>query len=915
MPGPSEHEIEKTLLISIQLGMIDIIDKINTTSKDYKLIIAGGRGIEFYLSGLLQNNLEDKNIYDKSFDYDMYVYPMNDDKTYFYHPSYLFYEGYKYDEKTTTFVKGGERINPYHWLPYHTLLLTIREYYAEHTPGSMYHRDDILSALKFLNLSHNVINIDLFEHNLKNGSAFFNEMLILHDIVVWRVKIRVPLIDGGKQEIELIDLKNSLRYAQKNGFNNLILYDKNGNTNSEGRYIKMNDKMQQLHLRGGFWEYNNKSDFHSTCILAYPSIGGRYGKEIYIPRVSILLRDNSLLIGNEDDGQYILGLETYLELFKKISDVLGISYIDRNKINFPFTMDPDYKRISKHNSKYTSKYKKRFIRVFCLAYLFNHLFEPNENIFPHWNIQSMSLDKSVTFFSAQIISNSGTRFIMETHNKPYLLINNNRFPFAYDIFNNGHVPAYLSSPSLNEAGAKIIIPSNPLWGATNVSDWNRVKDIHDISRRNLLRRKNKQLGNLTQNFSGHQVSYFEVSKKWSLSAWKSTNFPKQFADSFDVQLNILMKLSGINKHNFRNNFYKCLGSKTDRLDIDLYMFSCLYFSYNYPPDSFDQGTFTCYRWGLPLSVLLETASENLTPNKIENLRTGSEIYITRFLSTTMNTFIDLKSPILWLPNVRNVISKGYTLYIFKLKNKGFLYMNEMSFYEEEHEILIPAFTKFKIISRQWKIVPIFASFNKEEIKNYKQMYCITLEQIEEDYSVFTIETPMTMQGVKILPTGKGWGQDFSHILGGGSLYGGGGGGGGGGGIPVIIAPPVRVKFLSHLNEYYIFIKNTQNQGKTYLNFELMIRIFIEDLEKIKSAENHKIKMSPLKSNEIQHIDALKNFLEILHESYINSKILYDDNTKIKNGVLYEVNIVLYKKNKDKLDKYIPVLEEMEKIYQ
>lgn len=917
-----EDKIESILLISIQQGIIDIIDTVNKGNMEYKLVIGGGRGIEFYLSGRLQNKLQDAGIYDKSFDYDMYVYPRQEptqDKVYFYHPSFLLYEDYTYDQRGFFRKHDVQPISPYNWTPHQRLFQTIREYYSDHNAGGRYHRDDIISALYFLNRNNPLINIEKFEGLLKNGEAFIQEMLIIGKTVVWRVKIHVPLINGNYQNIELIDLKNSLRSVQRNALNQVILFNKDGHQDPHGRYIKTNDKKRELHGRGGYWEYNNRSDLRSTCIIAHPSIKGKYGKDIYIPRPSILVRDNSLLIGNEQDGEFILGQE-YRRIFSTIAGILGISEHDKTQIRFPFTMDAAYKRLAKSDPKYTSKYKKRFVRVFCLAYMFNHLYEPNENIFPHWNIQQMSLEKSVTFFNNQILSYAGTRFTLETRGKPFIMINGKQFPYAYDIFNSGHVPTYLSKPSLIDAHA---IAYTSTGDQIAVQRWPPVSNIHRILIENLKRRKGR-LADLTYVEGMRRVPYREVSVKWSHGAGMTANFPESFSRSFDAHLDMLTRISTTNK-NFRTIFMNALRAQSNRGDINLYMRSCLYFSYNYPRESFNEGEFMSYRWGLPMSVLVEHRGNTLSWNKIENLRVDSEIYNTKFLSTTMNTYLDLDSPILYLSTVREVISKQYSLYIFKLKNKGFLYMDDMSHFPAEHEILIPAFSKFKIISRQWKIAPIFSSFDQEEISNYRQIYCITLEQIDQDYSVFSSGAVPSQLAIPNLPTSSPGQISFDQIL-----AGGGGGGGDWGWDPApppnpfanwqptyeplkaIVIPPYRIRFLSILNDYHMFLREHFNvPSMSDLHFLRIISIFIDDLKNSKSSPTLKSPFTPVEEQGIiKLLELLTNLLEYYNASYA----LYRHNTAIMKSDISPELKETYKENVVKLNAMKPSIEKIKTDY-
>jgi hypothetical protein len=77
---PPRIDIEKAIRVFVDLCMIDIIHECNN-GNDFRIVIAGGRAVEYYLSPTLRDILSGEQLYSKSFDFDLVVYPLREDIT------------------------------------------------------------------------------------------------------------------------------------------------------------------------------------------------------------------------------------------------------------------------------------------------------------------------------------------------------------------------------------------------------------------------------------------------------------------------------------------------------------------------------------------------------------------------------------------------------------------------------------------------------------------------------------------------------------------------------------------------------------------------------------------------------------------------------------------------------------------
>jgi hypothetical protein len=805
----NENDVERALLIPIQDSMTSILDNMNRLNNQFKIVIAGGRAIDGYLSNYLQNKLERVG-YVRSFDYDLMVYPTRQyeqtadgSENLEYHPYY----------------PGFDRTQ---FQPFLQLVRDIKKYYTIDGSATKEFTREInisfLSALsKFTDINH-----DVLETNLADGSIFVTEIINIKGKILWRIFMDIPMIAKPVLRIELVDLKMGPRHVQKDVNGNVVLSGKHndmvtGETPIGGTYPTFTKR--------SYWNHNGDSSFDSVAVLMSPGINNNYYsyQNLYVIRPEPLLQDNANLVGDESDAIDILKKD-YNTLFTNVANILKIPVGSHENIIFPFKMDSEAKAKALKDQKYRDKYIKRFIRVFCLTYMYIHFpqavmasnlisghqsasaaaskgyasaasaasaanqsqsvndLSPPSSSWGYsiltavvgvlavksyfglggkrggqrggqipnipWGTIKLSLTDLIMFFNIQMLStefdNNHTLYAQAT---PYVLINpDHRYYFLYGLFKERHLLTY--STILNgimrayypnttvDAATQTILEVPPVISANNEAKYaahlfnqhlgSSMKYTDRYTRRYSNSVSNKQftyqdiinlwMGNGTSEYWGHIISRSNI----NVMMYKTIKQYIGFSSYDQLKSNFLQYIS---QEKFRD---------TSSLHNDIYsVFRCMnYFAYHYANVP-DQHIFTTYRYGPPINVIARAVNGRAYFNKLEYIEDGKEIYTSNILSSTCDTQFIVSTG-----GAGHAIKTKYSIYVFKLKRNGFLPFMEMGVAHEK-EFAIPPFTKFKVVSREWKIILPISEIAKESVRNYRPMYVITLEQVNDNY----INTP------------------------------------------------------------------------------------------------------------------------------------------------------------------------------
>jgi len=635
-------DIEKAIRVFVNLCMIDIIHECNANNPNFKIVIAGGRAVEYYLSPSLQNKLSSEELYSKSFDYDLVVYPLREDdyRSPNYHPCYYLSEDYRY--QNNTFVKVGfPTIYPLEWRPYLKLLSEIKTYFKH--PLSYW---NFSSTLEFFD-TENVIDFPSLEREMSDPDThkglLVPKFVMLGNIKsLWKINIHIPCRDGTRQIVDFIDLKQALRHVEMTADRRILYFNNNGTANqARGLYVKTTGGTTQVIIpRRNFWNINGRSQFRDVSICAHPGDIIRPGaepmfdKDVYILRPTILFTDNGDLIGNIDNvKEFLPGYEV---IRNNLARQLGIpdAYLATIDSFFnSFVLDEDVKKElrKKKPEQQLEKYKKRLVRIICLGWMnindrinrtpaTAHLFHPG------WTPST-----ALMLYNMKIMASSGSTFIFSRDELAYTF-SGRKYPLAYAAFTRGLVKVYVAYLGVEGPDGRHDVPLS-LSGGTylnedgtailNIKQSRSIASIDEVLMKNLGRVTHGKIveGKSYTDTNGNVSLYKEVVWKWShgpennasiVGIYSSVNVTK----FIDAELRKILRL--LVKNNpvvMAKQFYDTICLKANSLRDSpkgpggpaelnrrsslTYARAFLHFSYTYDPHTFREGTFKCYRWGTP----------------------------------------------------------------------------------------------------------------------------------------------------------------------------------------------------------------------------------------------------------------------------------------------------------------------------
>jgi hypothetical protein len=365
-----------------------------------------------------------------------------------------------------------------------------------------------------------------------------------------------------------------------------------------------------------------------------------------------------------------------------------------------------------------------------------------------WGTIKLSLTDVLMFFNIQMLStefdNNPTLYAQAN---PYVLINpNHRYYFLYGLFKekhlltyatilNGRMRAYYPNDTV-DAATQTILEVPPVISANN-----QVKYDAHLFNQNLgsSMKYTDRYTRLSSIVSNKQFTYQEI-----VTMWAGTGTSSHWGHIISRStINVMMyktikQYIGFSSYDqLKSNFLQYISQEkfrnTSSLYNDIYsIFRCMnYFAYHYANVP-DQHIFTTYRYGPPINVIARAVNGRAYFNKLEYIEDGREIYTSNILSSTCDTQFIVSTG-----GAAHAIKTKYSIYVFKLKRNGFLPFMEMGVGYEK-EFAIPPFTKFKVVSREWKIILPISKIEKESVRVYRPMYVITLEQVNDNY----INTPV-----------------------------------------------------------------------------------------------------------------------------------------------------------------------------
>jgi hypothetical protein len=151
-----------------------------------------------------------------------------------------------------------------------------------------------------------------------------------------------------------------------------------------------------------------------------------------------------------------------------------------------------------------------------------------------------------------------------------------------------------------------------------------------------------------------------------------------------------------------------------------------------------------YRYSIPISVLRDTP-RNFA--RLDAVNVGTDVYITSILSATMRNYLYDNDPILESDDVLRAIEQQHTLYEFKLLNNNFLFMHNCSNFPDKFEIAMTPGMKFQVIHKEYRTIATLPDgVTGDSIINYRQIYCVTLQQITQEEPLAFPESPVAHHG-------------------------------------------------------------------------------------------------------------------------------------------------------------------------
>jgi len=722
-----EDTVEQSIRTAMGSIIMECIHISNSSNNNFNIVIAGGRGIELYLTEYLQNVLSSKEIYEKSFDYDLYVYPKREADRFdvMFHPYYYGSQkrGYIYNYKTRLYEKKGTSpVDPLEWTPYRNFINILNNHLNE--LGHSYRIDSIINSLRPLDPTGRIINFKKLEYDIVQRQAISGRFVTLHgNKGLWQLYFNIPTHDNINFRIQIIDLKNPIRNVENRG----------GEIFFEGKLIESRKYQNVL----------GKVDFGSVTRYVFDRVHPTNArleikKNLIVLHPFLLLQDNGPLVGNSKAGRQILGKE-YDDIIKKIRGIINA------EVTLQYEMDREEFDAATKNLKYKNKYKKRLVRVAFMYYMcmFMNRF-PN----PMWK-QNIEPGDFIRFFNLHLIHDQiNNRLVLEDYyiRFPLYFAGETRYKYGYDLFDKKSIKYLFASPGF-ESGATI---TNKRLSKMLV-DWDKYNELFQVGQRNLDNYlvKKTVVGLLESDETTYKLGDLPFSKtclKWSASELKMPEFPNfvSLTHGLHPRVKELLALSGNDRKKFFNSIYEDRKGNV----YSKWANSAIYFSYNYPPGLFKKDEFfECYRIGPPFSAMFQT-TKSMQLGFIDNFPNGSIIFPAAFLATTMLPVQNFKGNLLSLSTIKESIRVGHNLYIIRAKNKGFLFVNRASRFKDEAEIVFHPFSKMRIVKKRWEYIAMYNDVREQEsVFNYRKIYVIELELIEETYD----EVRSTVANLPVVP--------------------------------------------------------------------------------------------------------------------------------------------------------------------
>jgi hypothetical protein len=475
----------------------------------------------------------------------------------------------------------------------------------------------------------------------------------------------------------------------------------------------------------------------------WPNIGGivdpsvttvHVGKrtQIYADHPCVLLENNGYIVGSYATAKDILGEARALRIFQTVARIANIPVIN---LQLSYTIHPKDLNKFKTIPKYTEKYEKRLIRVLFLYIFSMFLQDYSFSLMANGNRRlraTPSKTKSyydlLKLFNLQIpIRLQNVTPLVGTYAILNELIRNDELVYVYD-----------ETSGLLEAAK------------ATVTDTRMIRSfvLHAAEQKRLYGRNYDELRGLAM--------YEDVALFWSYAGQYFNEKYGEYGIGLYGLRTIHSRVCNLicESGKSRSMFLKYLGNfkvnlfgnpKTIYDVIQLHLSKLIEYSYTDATSALNDGI-TTVRFGKPLLSFYESSGE-IRDGVIDELPNGTYIYPKQFLATTMS-----KTTTTFTDTMKDSIISGFTCYTFKLKKKGFFYLDALANtrYRSQEEIVIPIWTKFRIIRNEWKYFST-ATVHDASYTMYHPMLVITLEQIEESSESY-FKDPIVMTQNHIQPT-------------------------------------------------------------------------------------------------------------------------------------------------------------------
>jgi hypothetical protein len=789
-------KIEQALRIPMTFDMLTIMDDYHSAHPDgYKFIIAGGRAFEYIISPALQSKLSQteynhKKLYLQSFDFDIYVHPpasYDSERDATYDPTYWLAFGYSLEDYNF-FRYGGARINAYTFPPFVTLFNGLNNYYKP-TAGDPFKeilRKRIVDALRVIDPLSRVIDLAKVNEDLLAGRLFVKEFFVMRRKPMWRIKMRIPLVvpdpaskpSAMYKDIELIDLKNIVQDVRRDSAGRLlIIKDKSG----EEKYQLRRPENTFISPRT-FPNINGRYTFATCTIPVY--IASPHDnenitrwKEIYAMHPTIMVEDNGWLVGDRAFGTGMLAKWAdegkfngdFNSLLATILSVFGFQKELRN-LNLPFVIDHSARGEYLVSERHIKKYVKRLIRCVSLMIFTSH-FPAGSNPFPSRLTKTLGFHSLFSYFNLNLMPQ---RLWIDRFNllRPCIIMNGgNSYKFMYEGLDKSSIVGILNKrraapnhidPSTSAIQLNCGLPPNG-----RLVDWDKWQIVGNAYGRNMRyytywnRDPNvlnpngplefRDVASGAYSKSPAEPTYFETAIKWTEPDPRRIGLarrPGHWAGwthlwEVDNYLSSLIEgAMGYNRSRFMNHIERN-GAMMDKSgQISSWLYYLYWYSYNAPlvvhPQPFFRfskadETFTAWRYSFPLSFIWQDSNNNFKRGLVEEAPVGSTVYSMKPLSATMQALHTASPEFAGLGGPKHAMMEGYSLYKIKSRGKGCLFINKASNYNEQ-ELLILPWSAFRIVSKSWKFLQHLNVLKPENINQYRRVFVVEFEQVDETYA-------------------------------------------------------------------------------------------------------------------------------------------------------------------------------------